>query len=129
MSGINKVVLVGHLGKSPEFRKLSSDISVVSFPLATSEVVNVNGIKQEQTEWHNVVMWRGIADVATKLLEKGKLIYLEGKLRTRMFEDKFGVSKQTTEVLAESFTILGRSSDFNKSSELTTQVQIGVHHV
>ncbi|HEX8460846.1 MAG TPA: single-stranded DNA-binding protein, partial [Segetibacter sp.] len=70
MSGLNKVVLVGHLGKKPEFRKLGNDISVVSFPLATSEMINVNGVKQEQTEWHNVVMWRGIADVATKFLEK-----------------------------------------------------------
>jgi single-strand DNA-binding protein len=125
MSGINKVVLVGHLGKSPEFRKLNSDISVVSFPLATSEVVSVNGIKQEQTEWHNVVMWRGIADVATKLLEKGKLIYLEGKLRTRIFEDKLGIKKQTTEVLAESFTILGRSSDFKQPANLNNHELYG----
>ncbi|MBS7564413.1 single-stranded DNA-binding protein [Mucilaginibacter sp. Bleaf8] len=112
MSGINKVVLVGHLGKDPEFRQLENQIAVVSFPLATSEIVNINGVREEQTEWHNVVMWRGLAEVAVKYLSKGKLIYLEGKLRTRQFEDKMGVKKYTTEVLAENFTLLGRSSDF-----------------
>jgi single-strand DNA-binding protein len=112
MSGINKVILVGHLGKDPEVRYLEGGVSVTSFPLATSENFNKDGKKVEQTEWHNIVMWRGLADVAAKFLQKGKLVYIEGKLRTRSFEDKEGIKKYTTEVVAENFTLLGRKSDF-----------------
>lgn len=112
MSGINKVILVGHLGKDPEVRHLEGNVSVASFPLATSETYNKDGRKIEQTEWHNIVMWRGLADVASKYLQKGKLVYIEGKLRTRSFEDKEGHKKYTTEVVAENFTMLGRKSDF-----------------
>ncbi|MEZ2335136.1 single-stranded DNA-binding protein [Mucilaginibacter sp. RCC_168] len=119
MSGINKVILVGHLGKDPEVRILEGGVSVTSFPLATSETFNKDGRKVEQTEWHNIVMWRGLADMAAKFLQKGKLVYIEGKLRTRSFEDKEGIRKYTTEVVAENFTMLGRKSDFegeNRSS-------------
>src|ERR1700761_1353127 len=112
MSGINKVILIGHLGKDPEARTLDGGVSVVSFPLATSETFNKDGRKVEQTEWHNIVMWRGLADVAAKFLQKGKLVYIEGKLRTRSFEDREGIKKYTTEVVAENFTMLGRKSDF-----------------
>jgi single-strand DNA-binding protein len=112
MSGINKVILVGHLGKDPEVRHLEGGVAVASFPLATSETFNKDGRKVEQTEWHNIVMWRGLADVAAKFLQKGKLVYIEGKLRTRSFEDKEGVKKYTTEVVAENFTMLGRKTDF-----------------
>jgi len=116
MSGINKVILVGHLGKDPEVRYLEGGVSVTSFPLATSETFNKDGRKVEQTEWHNIVMWRGLADVAVKFLQKGKLVYIEGKLRTRSFEDKEGIKKYTTEVVAENFTLLGRKSDFETES-------------
>ena len=112
MSGINKVILVGHLGKDPEARTLEGGVSVVSFPLATTETFNKDGRKVEQTEWHNIVMWRGLADVAAKYLQKGKLVYIEGKLRTRSFEDREGVKKYTTEIVAENFTLLGRKTDF-----------------
>src|ERR1700749_4616080 len=114
MSGINKVILVGHLGKDPEVRYLEGGVSVTSFPLATSETFNKDGRKVEQTEWHNIVMWRGLAEVAAKFLQKGKLVYIEGKLRTRSFEDKEGTKKYTTEVVAENFTMLGRKSDFEQ---------------
>jgi single-strand DNA-binding protein len=116
MSGINKVILVGHLGKDPEVRHLDGGVSVASFPLATSESFNKDGRKIEQTEWHNIVMWRGLADVAAKYLQKGKLVYIEGKLRTRSFEDKTGIKKYTTEVVAENFTVLGRKSDFESDT-------------
>src|ERR1700761_6935607 len=116
MSGINKVILVGHLGKDPEARTLEGGVSVVSFPLATSETFNKDGRKVEQTEWHNIVMWRGLADVAAKYLHKGKLVYIEGKLRTRSFEDKEGIKKYTTEIVAENFTLLGRKSDFENDN-------------
>ena len=112
MSGINKVILVGHLGKNPEVLHLDGNVTVASFPLATSETYNKEGKRIEQTEWHNIVMWRGLADIASKYLQKGKLVYIEGKLRTRSFEDKEGHKKYTTEVVAENFTLLGRKSDF-----------------
>lgn len=115
MSGVNKVILVGHLGKDPEARQLEGGVSVVSFPMATSEVFSKDGKRVEQTEWHNVVMWRSLADVAAKFLQKGKLVYVEGKLRTRAFEDKDGVKKYTTEVIAENFTLLGRKNDFDET--------------
>jgi single-strand DNA-binding protein len=116
MSGINKVILVGHLGKDPELRYLEGGVSVASFPLATSETFNKDGRKVEQTEWHNIVMWRGLADVAAKYLQKGKLVYIEGKLRTRTFEDKEGNKKYTTEIIAENFTLLGRKTDFESDA-------------
>ncbi len=117
MSGINKVILVGHLGGDPELRKLAGDVSVTSFPLATSEIIKKNGVKVEQTDWHQIIMWRTLADVAVKLLKKGKLVYIEGKLKTRMYEDKEGITRYTTEVVAETFTLLGRNSDFEERLE------------
>lgn len=116
MSGINKVILVGHLGKDPEIRHLDGNVTVASFPLATSETYNRDGRRVEQTEWHNVVMWRGLAEVAAKYLFKGKLVYIEGKLRTRTYEDKEGVRRYVTEVVADSFKLLGRKSDFDGPS-------------
>lgn len=112
MSGINKVILVGHLGKDPDIRYLEGNVSVASFPLATTETYNKDGKRIEQTEWHNIVMWRGLADVAAKYLTKGRLVYIEGKLRTRSYDDKEGVRRYTTEIVAESFNMLGRRSDF-----------------
>ncbi|WP_461788954.1 single-stranded DNA-binding protein [Pedobacter sp.] len=116
MSGINKVILVGHLGKDPEVRHLEGGVTVASFPLATSETFNKDGKRVEQTEWHNIVLWRGLAEVASKYLQKGKLVYIEGKLRTRSFEDKEKVKKYVTEVVAENFTMLGRKSDFEPTN-------------
>jgi single-strand DNA-binding protein len=111
MSGVNKVILVGHLGKDPEVRHLDGNVTVASFPLATSETYNKDGKRIEQTEWHNIVMWRGLAEIAAKYLQKGKLVYIEGKLRTRSFEDREGHKKYTTEIVAENFNVLGRKQD------------------
>ena len=110
------MILIGHLGKDPELRSLEGGVSVTSFPLATSETFNKDGQRVEQTEWHNIVMWRGLADLAAKFLQKGKLVYIEGKLRTRSFEDKEGIKKYTTEIVAENFTMLGRKSDFEDNN-------------
>jgi single-strand DNA-binding protein len=118
MSGINKVVLIGHLGGDPELRKLVGDVSVLSFPLATSETIKKEGVKVEQTDWHQVIMWRSLADVAAKMLKKGKLVYIEGKLKTRAYEDKEGILRYTTEVVAENFTLLGRNSDFEEHHDM-----------
>src|SRR5476651_2282159 len=123
MSGINKVILVGHLGKNPDIRYLEGGVSVVSFPLATSETFNKDGRKVEQTEWHNIVMWRGLADVAAKFLQKGKLVYIEGKIRTRSFEDKEGNKKYTTEIVADNFTMLGRKTDFEDNTPILTNTK------
>ena len=126
MSGVNKVILVGHLGKDPEVWHLDGNVSVASFPLATSESYNKDGKRIEQTEWHNIVMWRGLADVAAKYLQKGKLVYIEGKLRTRSFEDKEGHKKYSTEIVAENFTLLGRKTDFepnNNSASSSTAAE------
>lgn len=125
MSGVNKVILVGHLGKDPEVRYLDGGVTVASFPLATSEVYSKDGKRVEQTEWHNIVMWRGLADVASKYLQKGRLVYIEGKLRTRNYEDKEGIRRYSTEVVAENFTLLGRRSDFESSSSKGNQGNSG----
>ncbi|WP_129714317.1 single-stranded DNA-binding protein [Pedobacter sp. SYP-B3415] len=125
MSGINKVILVGHLGKDPEVRHLEGGVTVASFPLATSETYNKDGKRVEQTEWHNIVLWRGLAEVASKYLQKGKLVYIEGKLRTRSFEDKERIKKYVTEVVAENFTMLGRKSDFEQPASAAGAVHNG----
>lgn len=119
MSGINKVILIGHVGSDPQLRKLVGDISVTSFALATSEMIKKNGVKVEQTDWHQIIMWRALADIAVKLLKKGKLVYIEGKLKTRMYEDKEGITRYSTEVVTETFTLLGRNSDFEGRVENT----------
>ncbi|MGI4728738.1 MAG: single-stranded DNA-binding protein [Janthinobacterium lividum] len=118
MSGINKVILVGHLGKDPEYRHLEDGVAVASFPLATSEIVLKDGKRSELTEWHNIVLWRGLADIAQQMLNKGKLVYIEGKLKTRSFESREGVKKYTTEIVAENFKLLGRKTDFTSVDAL-----------
>lgn len=120
MSGVNKVILVGHLGKDPEVRHLENGVNVASFSLATTETItNKSGERQDLTEWHNIVVWRGLADVAEKYLRKGKLIYLEGKIRTRSWEDKEGVKRYTTEVVADTFTMLGKKDDGSSAPSST----------
>ena len=121
MSGINKVILVGHLGKDPEVRHLDNNVTVASFPLATSETYNKDGKRIEQTEWHNIVMWRGLAEIAEKFLHKGKLVYIEGKIRTRSYEDRENVKRYTTEIVADNFTMLGRKSDFESTNPQQTE--------
>src|SRR5579872_3678298 len=111
MSGVNKVILIGNLGKDPEVRYLEGGVAVANFPLATTEVhKNRAGEKVESTEWHNVVLWRGLAEVDEKLLKKGMQVYIEGRLRTRSWEDKDGSKKRATEVVGENLTILSRKS-------------------
>lgn len=107
MSGVNKVILVGRLGKDPEVRNFDNGGIVANFTVATSETYKdrTTGERKENTEWHNVVLWRGLAEVAQKYLHKGDLVYIEGKLRTRSWE-KDGVTRYTTEVLADNMTML-----------------------
>jgi single-strand DNA-binding protein len=108
MAGVNKVILVGNLGKDPEVRHLESGVPVASFSIATSESYNDknSGEKKTVTEWHNVVLWRGLATVAEKYLHKGDQVYIEGKLRTRQWE-KDGVTRYSTEIVGENMNMLG----------------------
>jgi single-strand DNA-binding protein len=117
MSGVNKVILVGRLGKDPEVRNLDNGVSVANFTMATSETYKdrTTGEKKETTEWHNIVLWRGLAEVSQKYLHKGDLVYIEGKLRTRSWE-KEGVTRYTTEIIADNMTMLGSKSGGNSGS-------------
>ena len=112
MSGINKVMLVGHVGKDPDFRVLEDGSAVLTFPLATSDHHYKDGQNREQTEWHSIVMWKGLAEAGNRVLKKNALIYIEGKIRTRNFVDKEGIKKYNTEIIPDQFTMLGRRSDF-----------------
>jgi len=107
MSGVNKVILVGRLGKDPEVRNLENGATVANFTMATSETYKdkTTGEKKEITDWHNIVLWRGLAEIAQKYLHKGDMIYVEGKLRTRSWE-KDGVTRYTTEIIGDNMTML-----------------------
>lgn len=117
MSGVNKVILVGRLGKDPEVRNLESGAVVANFTMATSESYRdkTTGDRKEITEWHNIVLWRGLAEIAQKYLHKGDMVYIEGKLRTRSWE-KEGVTRYTTEVVADNMTMLSTRGSGGGSS-------------
>lgn len=109
MIGVNKVILIGNLGKDPEI-VMFDNVKKASFPLATTEQYkNREGVKVDETEWHNIVCWRGLADVADKFLKKSMQVYIEGKLKSRQWEDKEGNKRRTVEVVAENFKILTRN--------------------
>ena len=118
MSGVNKVILVGNLGKDPEVRYLDSGVAVANFSLATTEnYKNKEGERVSQTEWHNIVLWRGLAEVAEKWLKKGSSVYIEGKIKTRKWEDKEGNTRYTTEILADNMTMLGGKPQVDTDKE------------
>lgn len=127
--GINKVILIGNVGKDPEVRHLDSGVAVTTFSLATSETYkNKEGQKVTNTEWHNVVLWRGLAEIAEKYVKKGNPLYIEGKIRTRSWDDKDGNKRYTTEIVADIMQMLG-SKQSNEgaaasASESTSAVDI-----
>ena len=109
---VNKVILVGHVGQDPEVRYLDNNTPVCTIRMATSDVYkNKSGERVTTTEWHNVVLWRGLAEVADKYVKKGSQIYIEGKLRTRSYEDKDKNKKYITEIVADVMQLLGKRSD------------------
>ena len=111
MAGINRVILVGNLGKDPEVMTFDNGVKKASFSLATTESYkNKEGAKVDQTEWHNIVVWRGLAEVAERYLRKGSQIYLEGKIKTRSYEQD-GIKKYITEIYGDNFTMLGGRKD------------------
>ncbi len=123
MAGINKVILLGNLGKDPEVRYLEGGTAVANFTLATSENYKdkTTGEKRTITEWHNVVVWRGLAEIAEKYLKKGNQVYVEGKLKTRQWQDKDGNNRYTTEIVAENMQMLGKKDDNNTNESSPNQ--------
>ncbi|MCA1751601.1 MAG: single-stranded DNA-binding protein [Cryomorphaceae bacterium] len=118
MSGVNKVIVLGFLGIDPEVRTLESGAKLARLRIATSEAYTAkDGQRIEQTEWHNVVVWRGLADVAEKYLTKGKQVYIEGKLKTRSWKDQEGNDRYTTEIVADNMQLLGRSGGGERPQE------------
>ena len=119
---VNKVILVGNVGKDPEIRHLDSGVAVANFPLATSEsYIAKNGDKVETTEWHNIVVWRGLADVAEKYVTKGRQLFIEGKIRTRSWDDKDGNKRYTTEIVTDVLQLLGSRPDNQQGEKNNTQ--------
>lgn len=108
MAGINKAILIGNLGKDPEIRTMESGRKMASFPLATTETYkDKNGERVDQTEWHNVVFWGPVAEIIERYLKKGSQVYIEGKIRTRSYDDKDGNKKYITEIVGDKMTMLG----------------------
>lgn len=105
-------MLVGNLGKDPDIQFLEGNICVAKFPLATTESYkDRTGKPMSQTEWHNVVLWRGLAELAQKYLHKGSLVYIEGRLRTRSWDDKEGHKKSATEIIGDNMIMLDKKSE------------------
>ena len=120
MSGVNKVILIGNLGKDPEVRYLDNGIAVANISLATTEnYKNKEGEKVSQTEWHDIVLWRGLAEVAEKYLKKGASVYIEGKIRTSKWVDKDENNRYKTEIMADKMNMLSKS--FNEPALNNTE--------
>jgi single-strand DNA-binding protein len=112
MRGLNKVLLIGNLGKDPEVRVLEGNVKVAKFSLATTETFKVDkGQVQITTEWHSVVAWRGVAELVEKYLTKGSLVHIEGKNRTRSYDDKQGVKHYVTEIVVDQLILLDKKTE------------------
>ena len=130
-ASLNKVTLIGNLGKDPEVRHLESGASVANFSMATTETYkNRNGEKVSQTEWHNIVLWRGLAEISEKYLKKGDKIYIEGRIRTRSWQDKDDNTRYSTEIVGDNMIMLGgnnnektySSANTSSTQELKTEI-------
>jgi single-strand DNA-binding protein len=116
--GVNKVILIGNLGSDPELRYTASGTAVAKFSVATTETYNDrDGNRQEQTEWHRIVVWRKLAEICGQYLSKGKQVYIEGRLRTTSYE-KDGIKRYTTEIEAREMLMLGGPGDRGSGREL-----------
>jgi single-strand DNA-binding protein len=112
MRGVNRAILIGNLGKDPEVQYLEGQVPVAKFPLATTETFkDRQGRLVSQTEWHNIVLWRGLAELAQKYLHKGSLVYLEGRMKTRSWDDREGVRRTVTEVVGDNLIMLDKRGD------------------
>ncbi len=109
---VNKVILIGNVGADPEVRYLDGGVAVANLRLATTErYKNKNGENIDQTEWHNVVLWRGLAEIVEKYVKKGMRLYIEGRLRTRSWDDQNGIKRYTTEIYADNMQMLSSRQD------------------
>ena len=118
MSSLNKVMILGNLGKNPEFRRTTSGTAVASFSIATSErFKNKSGEWEDKTEWHNVVIWNKLAEICEKFLTKGKCVFIEGKLQTRKWTDKEGKDHWNTEIIGERMQMIGGKTDNHEHHE------------
>lgn len=119
MRGVNHVFLIGNLGKDPEIQYIEGNIPVAKFPLATTETYkDKKGNTVPQTEWHNIVLWRGLAELASKYLHKGSLVHIEGSLRTRSWEDKDKNKRFMTEIIASNLVMLDkRTSEYRSEHD------------
>jgi single-strand DNA-binding protein len=116
---VNKAILIGFVGNDPEVRYLENGTAVANFRLATSETyTNRGGEKVTQTEWHSVVLWRGLAEITEKYIKKGSQVYVEGRIRTRTWDDRDGNKKYTTEIIADTLQMMGKKSE--GSSEMSS---------
>jgi single-strand DNA-binding protein len=116
MASVNKVILVGNLGRDPEVRYMPNGEAVANFSIATTDTwKDKSGVKQEKTEWHNIVMYRRLAEIAGEYLKKGRPVYVEGRLQTRKWE-KDGVTRYTTEIVADQMQMLGSGRDGGSAS-------------
>lgn len=122
---VNKVILIGNLGKDPEVRHLENGAVVANFSIATSESYNDKntGEKREITDWHNIVLWRGLAQVAEKYLKKGMKVYIEGKLKTRSWTDDNNQTRYTTEVVGDQMTMLSRAEGSQQNTNYPNSVE------
>jgi single-strand DNA-binding protein len=127
MSSLNKVQLIGRLGKDPEIKFTNDNVPVAKFSLATTETYkDKSGQKQETTEWHNIVCWRNLAEIAEKFLSKGKQVYIEGKIKSRSWDDKDGVKRYITEIIADNFIMLDRRENTEQHTDNSTPKTIDV---
>lgn len=116
MASVNKVILIGSLGRDPEVRYMPNGEAVANFSMATTESwKDKSGVKQEKTEWHNIVMYRRLAEIAGEFLKKGRPVYIEGRLQTRKWE-KDGVTRYSTEIIGDQMQMLGSGRDNQDSS-------------
>jgi len=118
---VNKVILLGNVGKDPEVKYFDNDVAVASFSIATSETYkDKSGQKQTKTEWHNITAWRGLAKLAENYIKKGTQLYIEGKITTRSWDDKDGNKRYTTEIVANSIQMLGKKDSGNSEAPAPT---------
>jgi single-strand DNA-binding protein len=124
MAGVNKVIIVGRLGKDPEVRYTPNGQAVANFTVATSDnwTDKTSGEKQEKTEWHRVVVWGRLAELSRDYLKKGKQVYLDGRLQTRNWDDKDGNKKYITEIVANNIQFLGSATDRTETPSNTDGV-------
>ncbi len=122
MASLNKVMLIGNLGRDPEVRYTASGTAVAGFSVATTEKFkNKNGEWEERTEWHNITLWGKLAEIAGEYLAKGKTVYIEGRLQTRKWKDREGKDRYTTEVVGDKMQMLGGTGDGGRAGGAGTR--------